>query len=186
MKLEILRAAVHLFTAEGYEHVSMRKIAAHIDYSATAIYSYFANKEEILVELLRHCYGEFLRCLQAAVKECREQGIEQRLRAALHGYIQFGLRQPQYYQLIFIDNLDQLQHVALPDNDRYEGFRLLEELVREAMEAGVLQRQDVRLVSQSLWASLHGTTSLLITFPGFGWDTGDFSRFQVEAMLRGL
>ena len=48
LRQQILDAARELFVHEGYENVSMRKIADKIEYSPAAIYTYFANKDEIL------------------------------------------------------------------------------------------------------------------------------------------
>ena len=48
---KILDAARELFVTEGYEGVSMRKVADKIEYSPTAIYVHFADKEELFREL---------------------------------------------------------------------------------------------------------------------------------------
>ena len=47
----ILDAALDLFVADGYAQVSIRNIAAKVDYSPGAIYSYFASKDEIFYAL---------------------------------------------------------------------------------------------------------------------------------------
>ncbi len=47
----ILTAARDLFVAEGYQSVSIRKIAERIEYSPAAIYSYFASKDDIFLAL---------------------------------------------------------------------------------------------------------------------------------------
>ncbi|MFC3885711.1 TetR/AcrR family transcriptional regulator [Bacillus songklensis] len=187
MKQEIIKAAVRLFLAEGYPNVSMRKIAREIDYSATTIYNYFANKEEILIHLLKYAYAKFLNSLVDASKADETVGALERLKAALHAYITFGLQNPDYYQLIFIENLHHLQVAGSKDNDRFKGFLLLTDAVTEAMEEGVLKKDNPALVSQSLWASLHGITSLLIKFPGFDWcKEEELVSFHVEAMISGM
>ncbi|MFK9091095.1 TetR/AcrR family transcriptional regulator [Bacillus salipaludis] len=187
MRLEIIEAAVQLFLTDGYENVSMRKIAKQIDYSPTAIYNYFANKEEILIHLLRHGYSIFLTSLKEGVAKCESQDVVERLKASLHAYIEFGLNHPDYYRLIFIENLHQLQKVLTDEDDRVRGFVLLTEMVIEARNAGVLKLHDPHMAAQSLWASLHGITSLLITFPDFSWHEKEaFVTFQVDAMIKGL
>lgn len=187
MRLEIIEAAVQLFLTDGYQNVSMRKIAQQIDYSPTAIYNYFANKEEILIHLLKHGYAIFLSSLKEGVTRSEPQNAGDRLKASLHAYIEFGLNHPDYYRLIFIENLHQLQKVMTEEDDRVRGFVLLTEMVREAMDAGVLKKNDAHMAAQSLWASLHGITSLLITFPDFSWHEKEgFVNFQIEAMIKGL
>src|SRR5215203_7474224 len=47
----ILDAARDLFVAEGYQNVSIRKIADRIEYSPAAIYSYFPSKDDIFFAL---------------------------------------------------------------------------------------------------------------------------------------
>jgi len=187
MRLQIIDAAVGLFLSEGYANVSMRKIAKQIDYSPTAIYNYFANKEEILIHILRHGYSIFLTSLKEGVAKSDSQDAVERLKASLHAYIEFGLKHPDYYRLIFIENLHQLQKVMTKEDDRIRGFVLLTEMVAEAMSTGALKKNDAQLVSQSLWASLHGITSLLITFPDFSWHEKEgFVTFQVDTMIKGL
>ena len=48
LRQEILDAARDLFLREGYENVSMRKIAEKIEYSPTTIYLYFQDKADLL------------------------------------------------------------------------------------------------------------------------------------------
>src|ERR1700733_5117561 len=47
----ILDAARDLFVAEGFQHVTIRKIAERIEYSPAAIYSYFPSKDDIFFAL---------------------------------------------------------------------------------------------------------------------------------------
>src|SRR5215470_5502817 len=59
LRTKILDAARELFAAEGYDAVTMRKIAERIEYSATAIYQHFEDKDALLQELCRHDFREF-------------------------------------------------------------------------------------------------------------------------------
>ena len=51
IRTRILDAARELFIAEGYEAVTMRRIADRIEYSPTAIYFHFKDKEALMGEL---------------------------------------------------------------------------------------------------------------------------------------
>src|SRR3954447_2839399 len=98
----ILDAARELFTAEGYQNVSIRKIAERIEYSPTAIYSYFPSKDDIFFALaeegfrLLFCYGEA--CRDAAPADPVE-----RLRAMFLRYYEFSKEHPEYFALMFLD-----------------------------------------------------------------------------------
>src|SRR5919204_4981809 len=51
VRRSILDAARDLFVTEGFQHVSIRKIAERIEYSPAAIYSYFPSKDDIFYAL---------------------------------------------------------------------------------------------------------------------------------------
>ena len=54
----ILDAALELFIADGYAQVSIRNIAAKVEYSPGAIYSYFPSKDEIFFALAEEGFRE--------------------------------------------------------------------------------------------------------------------------------
>src|SRR5580704_17673631 len=99
IKKQILEASMKLFVEEGFEHVTIRKIADLIEYSPTTVYLYFKDKDEILFQL--HDMG-FMK-----MREMNENlaGIENpllRLHKMGENYIQFGLQNPEFYDLMFI------------------------------------------------------------------------------------
>ena len=49
----ILAGAREIALQEGWQAVTIRKVAERIEYSPPTIYEYFENKEAILLELLR-------------------------------------------------------------------------------------------------------------------------------------
>src|SRR5260370_42086235 len=62
---EILDAARALFVKEGYEHVSIRKIAGKIEYAPGTIYLYFRDKAEILHRLCEETFSKLAQRKQA-------------------------------------------------------------------------------------------------------------------------
>ena len=50
MRETILSAALKLFSDEGYDNVSMRKISDKIEYSVGTLYLYFKDRDEIVFE----------------------------------------------------------------------------------------------------------------------------------------
>src|SRR6266567_3414379 len=51
VRRSILDAARELFVTEGFQNVSIRKIAERIEYSPAAIYGYFPSKDDIFFAL---------------------------------------------------------------------------------------------------------------------------------------
>jgi AcrR family transcriptional regulator len=52
LRRTILTAAGELCLAHGYEGFSLRQVAERIGYSATTIYRYFANKDDLLFAIV--------------------------------------------------------------------------------------------------------------------------------------
>ena len=82
VRTKILDAARDLFTSEGYEKVTMRRIAEAIEYSPTAIYLHFEDKEDLVLALCRQDFGKLLAagitalvCGQAAINLAAALGI---------------------------------------------------------------------------------------------------------------
>jgi AcrR family transcriptional regulator len=57
LRQEILDAASELFVLEGYEQVSMRRIADRMEYSPTTICLYFKDKLELLEQACQEAFS---------------------------------------------------------------------------------------------------------------------------------
>jgi len=75
LRAGILAAAREIASSEGWQAVTIRKIAALIEYSPPVIYEYFASKEEILLESMRTGYAEQLRAVEAAGEAAGAGGV---------------------------------------------------------------------------------------------------------------
>lgn len=166
IRRKIIEAARSLFLNQGYAEVSMRKIADQIEYSPTTIYHYFANKEAVVRELLVEGNTLFLQALQQRVDEAQAAGLNalDTLKTVSDAYVRFGTANPEYYNILFISNLESVSLVSLIDSGRFKGFELLEAGLKAAMEEGCIMQGDERLIARSVWSMLHGLTSLLLNF----------------------
>ena len=61
MRRMILDTAMKLFVEDGYEQVSIRKIAENIEYSPATIYLYFKDKDEIFYGLHGEGFDKLLK-----------------------------------------------------------------------------------------------------------------------------
>jgi AcrR family transcriptional regulator len=100
----ILDAARDLFVAEGYQHVSIRKIAERIEYSPAAIYGYFPSKDDIFFALAEEGFRLLGQPTDAAdLEKLQTLGPLDRIRASFWRLYQFSREQPQYFALMFVD-----------------------------------------------------------------------------------
>ncbi|MBA3713548.1 MAG: TetR/AcrR family transcriptional regulator [Pyrinomonadaceae bacterium] len=171
LRQEILDAARTLFIREGYENVSMRKVAEKIEYSPTTIYLYFKSKAELLNCLCEETFAKLGARLEALAKDSPDP--VEGLRKGLRVYIEFGLKNPSHYTVTFINH--PLHHEGLGEEFAYEGsmghkaFSYLSAAVGECVRQKKFRRVDVEATSQATWAAVHGLTSLLIVHPDFPW-----------------
>ena len=96
----ILDAALELFVSDGYAQVSIRKIAAKVEYSPGAIYSYFPSQDDIFVALAEEGF-RLLGASHLAVP-ATEDPLDDLAATAWQLYA-FSKEQPQYFALVFLD-----------------------------------------------------------------------------------
>jgi AcrR family transcriptional regulator len=160
----ILDAAGELFLEQGYEGFSMRRVAERIGYSATTIYRYYEDKDDLLFAVVNEGFSEFARQLT----EAAENGSNplKRLEALGQAYIRFGLENPVYYQMMFMQRADLLfESRGEKTPPMIESFDVLQRSVRAAMDAGVMKRGDVETYSRVIWSVVHGVTALALANP---------------------
>ena len=162
MQTLILDAARDLFATEGYEAVTMRKVAEKIEYSPTAIYTHFKDKLSLLRELCDRDFASFAAVLQRAggVKDPVE-----RLRRIGYAYVDFALEHPNHYRFLFMTAHPAVgpEESAIqrgnPDQDAYAFLRLtIEEGIAQGRFKPDLKDPDV--VSQVAWGAAHGLVAL--------------------------
>jgi AcrR family transcriptional regulator len=125
----ILDAARELFVAEGFQNVSIRKVAERIEYSPAALYGYFASKDDIFFALAE----EGFRLLgDPSTGDRREVlaslGPLQRIRAVFWRIYEFSREHPEYFALMFLDR-------SVPRISReYERFTFARETKQHVIE----------------------------------------------------
>lgn len=183
---KILDAARELFVTEGYERVSMRRVAEKIEYSATALYLHFADKEKLFREL---CHQDYARLAQVFRSSVAPTDPIERLKQIGKIYTDFGARYPNHYKFMFMtphpahefDDQDREMH-GNPEKDAYA---FLKWAVQQAIDAGCFREEvrDAEVVSQTLWAAVHGVISLEIAKGCDSWVEWRPLEARTEMML---
>ena len=95
----ILRAAWQVVLEEGWQALSIRKIAEGIEYSVPVIYDHFENKEAILLELTKQGFQLLNEELLKAKK--RSTNPEKQIEAMAYSYWEFAFENKAYYQVMY-------------------------------------------------------------------------------------
>lgn len=98
-RTNILEAAYAIVKEEGWQGLSMRKIADKIEYTAPIIYEYFSNKEAILNELTGKGFIKLAKELQEAQDKFEKP--EEQLEAMWMAYWDFAFTDTEMYQVMF-------------------------------------------------------------------------------------
>ena len=158
---EILAAATRIFLEEGVAHATMRRIAAAVGFSTTALYVYFPDKDAILQAIAEATFAELLEVLEASQRE--GPALPDRFRAGLRSYIEFGLSHPDAYRVTFLSPASRAQ--ANPCNTIQaadHSFAILQHGVDDMMAAGLFRPGPSEPAAEAIWACLHGITALLL------------------------
>jgi AcrR family transcriptional regulator len=186
----ILDAARDLFVKQGFEHVSIRKIAERIEYSPAAIYSYFPSKDEIFFALSEEgfnllCGGWFD---DPAMRQPDGDPVAKIRGICLHFY-DFSVQYPEHFALMFLDR-------TVPRlGTQYELFpRLVEikkrfaELIQIAADQGHFPKDsNPHTVSRILMMAMLGVAAANLCKRMGGHDGGRaLARDMIEVTLAGV
>jgi AcrR family transcriptional regulator len=158
----ILDAALSLFVSDGYAQVSIRNIAAKVEYSPGAIYSYFKSKDEIFFALAE----EGFRLLGASqLQHTPSDNPLDDIRAAAWRFYEFSRMQPQYFALVFLDR-------RVPRIGReYERFAFMSDLksrlraqMQRCIDEGIFPPTvDADVGLRLIWAPILGIAALRLS-----------------------
>ncbi len=157
----ILDHSMKLFVEEGFSHVSMRKIAERIQYSPTTLYLYFQDKNEILFHC---CESGFEKMLISNISLSLIHNPIDRLHQMGRNYLQFGLENPEFYDLMFIQEapMDRIIEMGEGWSSGDQALEALKIIIQDGMDQGLIVPAKVETVAMAVWSMVHGLVSLAI------------------------
>jgi AcrR family transcriptional regulator len=166
------------FAEQGIEQVSMRSLARELGCSATALYSYFANKDAIVAAARTSALDRLSERLEHAHASTDDPW--ERSRRIGDAYIDFATDEPEAYRLVFA--------MAQPDKNLYPELAVAEEraarntwlYIEDMVEKGLLVG-DAKVLSHVFWAGMHGLITLQMAGK-LGADRPKFDTIRHEMM----
>ena len=157
VRTSILQAAWEVVLAEGWQALSIRKIADAIEYSVPVVYTHFESKDAILHEFTK----EGFRLLTEAITQQRNSQTDasRQLEAMAEGYWNFAFAHKEYYQLMFglgIPACEQVKRVV-----EMQAFSdTLIAVIQEAISRNGQPDVNAFLKYHTYWSILHGLVSI--------------------------
>jgi AcrR family transcriptional regulator len=164
LKQAILDAAREIAAHEGWQAVTIRKVAERIEYSPPTIYEHFANKEAILVDLMREGFRLLLAEIHAG--NTPAAGAEARLLALANAYWAFAWAYPELYQVMHgLGGVPFCVDGAIGENrsppaEAEAVFMATWKILRGLPGMADIDDEDVDAAVLILWATLHGMVAL--------------------------
>jgi AcrR family transcriptional regulator len=163
LRTAILDAARHLLVVAGYREVSMRDVAKRVGCSVSSIYLYFANKDALIHALIDEGFAKWYDAQVVA-----EEGAttpRERLERTCRAYIQFGVENPEYYEIMYMFHPGRMGRYPkeLFRRARRSMDRLGALLAEYAPSLGDPAGDEAHVAAAAVWATLHGVTSTLLT-----------------------
>ncbi len=162
-RLNILDAALDIVKEDGWNSLSMRKIADKIEYTAPIIYEYFANKEGILLELTRKGYIILAGEVRAALK--KHDSPASQLEAMWIAYWNFAFKYKELYQLMYgVDmNCCELKK-SMPESALVDD--LIYEVIEQLIDVDKRNEDFVCRKYYTFWSIIHGLISINLVNKG--------------------
>jgi AcrR family transcriptional regulator len=157
LKQNILAAAREIAAHEGWQAVTIRKVAERIEYSPPTIYEHFGSKEAILQELIQEGFQALLSELYRALTAAGEP--EARLLRMARTYWEFAWTYPELYQVMhglggvpFCSDVDPIE--------AKQAFSALAEVLQDLAPATMSDADSQGEAVDIIWGTLHGLISL--------------------------
>ncbi len=187
-RAELLAAAERIFTKEGYEGATIRKIAEEVGVSSTAIYMYFQDKSQIMLEICVGVLGD-LEGRYATICAGVADPVEG-LRGVLREMLRFGFEQPTAYQLLYCvvpRELNERRNALIGPYSR-RCFGHVQSMVEAAISAGLLRPDlEARAVAEALVSACHGAISIRLGNPYAPWaDAALVSDTLLDGLFQGF
>lgn len=185
VRTAIMDAARELFIHQGVEAVTMRAVAQRVGYSATSLYLYFSDKEQLIRAVVDADVIKLAQSLKSTLDI--SDPLQRFLQFGQH-YVQFALTNPNHYRMMFMTphpQCDPAFSSIEQDNPEQDAYAQLISVVTSAWHAGVFKPSltDPVLIAQTVWAAMHGLCALQINLADDAWINWRSLEARVQAMV---
>lgn len=164
-RARILAEARRIVLEQGFEALTMRRIAEAAGYSAAALYLHFENREAIARALGEEGMRGLLSTLSLAGQIPDPLA---RLTALALAYVAFARDEPETYRLIFMEPGFAASALGGKDAAGAAAFALIAGVFQDLAAASRLRPGKAPdALALTFWILLHGTASLKLTCSAF-------------------
>ncbi|MGC9324949.1 MAG: TetR/AcrR family transcriptional regulator [Desulfomonilia bacterium] len=164
----ILDEALAIISEHGFTYFSMRKLASRLSMSATTIYNYYSNKDELYLMILTRGF-DMLYTKLAEIEQTTRDPLDT-VRRIIRAYVEFGVENSNYYSIMFTADTPKyrdyigtaIEPIAFFEKETaLQLITLGSRMVREIFPGKkTMTEEEARFHTIRLWSTLHGIISL--------------------------
>lgn len=180
LRADLIASASRLLETMGSEEaLSLRAVARQAGVAPPSVYLHFSDKHELMGAVLRERFVELGELLDEAGAAATDPIGD--LRARCIAYCTFAEQQHGNYGVMFSAVVTVTPERGFGELPGAEVFSGLVGSVERCVEAGLIGKIDVFLVSSLIWCNLHGIAALRHSKPVFPWPP---LKVMIERMLQ--
>ncbi len=179
LKKKIMDATIEIINQEGYENLSIRKIATKIEYSPTTIYLYYRDKAEIISDMLDGLYGKIVDDAVAILNQDASVSLDQKIHDILCGVIKSLSDEPEMSKAILYGGMNKI--FTSEDKNPYptnSGIHMLDQLFTKGIAENVvkpsIQNSSWMVISALLGFAMTAVENKIYLLPHYEQIVKDF------------
>lgn len=167
VKQRILDKALDLINEDGFKNFTMRKLANKLNMTATPIYTYYKNKDELYLSILIQGFEKLYKILEAAYKTGKDP--LERLKNVCREYISFGIYSANFYNIMLVFDVPKFyDYIGSPSEkiaalEMEAAIKVRDFGIKVIKESGFAKGQDpetANMLIVELLCSMHGFISI--------------------------
>jgi AcrR family transcriptional regulator len=160
LRQTLIAAAVGLVGEVGPRAFTLREVARRAGVSHNAPYRHFAAKDDLLAAVAEEGFAQ----LTASMRKWMRRGADaiDRLQLSGCGYVDFALRWPNHFQVMFDLPLESLVD-RMTNPAGAEAFNVLLDCILAAQQSGQLPAGDPMPQALTCWSLMHGISKLSVS-----------------------
>ncbi len=164
IKSKILDATKTIVESEGFDAVSIRKVAKLAGYTEGNIYNYFDDKDSLVIALAQQGFQRIMKATMAEIEE--GLSVEEEIIQRFIRYTKAAIEMPEYYKRMMLSDNPKILEITSVLNDKTKeekkGIGMLENMIKKGVDTGEFIDIDPASIARIIWTANFGLTLRLI------------------------
>lgn len=164
IKMYFLEATKEVIISEGYEKVSVRRVADIAGYSYATIYNYFADLNQLMREVKQVMIVELFETLQGKMQ--RKAYDMDEIKESFRLYVEYYFKNPNVFKFFYFYPFGRPSQAAEIEGEAPDYGSMWKETFKGLVLEGKIKEQDIEVVAKTLIYAIHGLIMLCFSNNG--------------------